>query len=75
MAPIAQTTRMGALTSSLGQRPGRESLGAEYLSAVQRRLARFIRNVDAPASWDYIWRRSRAIGSDLAREDFPRRRP
>jgi len=38
-----------------------DRLGAEYLSAVQRRLARFITNVDAPASWDYIWRHSREL--------------
>ena len=38
-----------------------DSLGAEYLAAVQRRLTRYIRNVDAPASWDFVWRRSRAL--------------
>jgi hypothetical protein len=42
-----------------------DSFGADYLSAVQRRLTRYIRNVDAPASWDFVWRRSRA----LIRED------
>lgn len=33
-----------------------DNLGAEYLVAVQRRLIRYIRNVDAPSAWDYIWR-------------------
>jgi len=36
-----------------------DSLGADYLAAVQRRLARYIRNVDAPPSWDYLWRHAR----------------
>jgi hypothetical protein len=38
-----------------------DSFGADYLAAVQRRLTRYIRNTDAPASWDYVWRRSRAL--------------
>lgn len=46
-----------------------DSFGADYLAAVQRRLTRFIRNVDAPGSWDFVWRRSRAlIREDLAAE-------
>jgi hypothetical protein len=36
-----------------------DRLGAAYLDAVHRRLARYIRNVDAPPSWDFIWRRAR----------------
>lgn len=46
-----------------------DSLGADYLEAVQRRLTRYIRNADAPASWDFVWRRARAlIREDLAAE-------
>jgi hypothetical protein len=33
--------------------------GDSYLTAVRRRLVRFIRNRDAPAAWDYLWRRDR----------------
>ena len=36
-----------------------DSLGTRYLAAVQQRLTRYIRNVDAPPSWDDIWRRAR----------------
>ena len=42
-----------------------DSYGADYLAAVQRRLTRYIRNNDTPASWDFVWRRARA----LIRED------
>lgn len=42
-----------------------DSFGAIYLATVQGRLTRYIRNVDAPASWDFVWRRARA----LIRED------
>jgi hypothetical protein len=36
-----------------------DRLGADYLAAVQRRRAQYIRNLDAPVSWDFIWRHSR----------------
>lgn len=36
-----------------------DSLGADYLAAVRRRLARYIRNGDAPRSWDHLWRSAR----------------
>lgn len=38
-----------------------DSLGTDYLSAVRRRLHIYIRNVEAPASWDFAWRRARAL--------------
>jgi soluble lytic murein transglycosylase-like protein len=44
-----------------GSADAMDTLGADYLAAVHRRLARFIRNVDAPSSWDYVWRRSRHV--------------
>jgi hypothetical protein len=36
-----------------------DSLGAAYFATVQQRLSRYIRNVDAPPSWDYLWRHAR----------------
>jgi hypothetical protein len=42
-----------------GTADARDSLGADYFATVQRRLARYIRNADAPPSWDYLWRRAR----------------
>ena len=38
-----------------------DSLGAEYLAAVQRRLARYIRNADAPPSWAHLWQHAREV--------------
>lgn len=44
-----------------GSADAMDRLGADYLAAVQRRLTRYIRNVDAPASWDHVWHRSREL--------------
>jgi hypothetical protein len=60
----------GALDSAVrayhrGTGDAGDSLGADYLAAVQRRRTQYIRNVEAPASWDFVWRKARL----LIRED------
>jgi hypothetical protein len=35
----------------------RDDNGTAYLRAVQHRRARFIRNIDSPAAWNYLWHR------------------
>lgn len=44
-----------------GSADAMDTLGADYLAAVQRRLTRYIRNVEAPSSWNHVWRRSREM--------------
>lgn len=41
--------------------------GDVYIDTVRQRLTRYIRNREAPAAWDYVWRR----GRQQAREDWP----
>jgi hypothetical protein len=38
-----------------------DDTGAQYLAAVMRRRARYIRNEDPPPAWDYVWRKARKI--------------
>lgn len=42
-----------------GSADARDSLGKAYLDAVRQRMGRYIRNRDAPPSWEYVWRRAR----------------
>jgi hypothetical protein len=44
-----------------------DAAGERYLDAVHRRRTIFIRNHQAPAAWDYVWRRNRAV----EHEDWP----
>jgi hypothetical protein len=44
-----------------------DRLGDLYSVTVAQRLTRYIRNQEAPAAWDHVWRR----GRELAREDWP----
>jgi hypothetical protein len=44
-----------------------DARGTTYRQTVAQRLNRYIRNVDAPVAWAYVWHRAR----DLAREEWP----
>jgi hypothetical protein len=44
-----------------------DSLGAQYLDTVRRRLTRFVRNQQGPPAWDYVWTKAR----DIEREEWP----
>jgi hypothetical protein len=44
-----------------------DARGKEYLQMVRQRFTRYIRNVDAPVAWSYVWHRAR----DLAHDSWP----
>ena len=50
-----------------GIRRANDARGSAYFEMVQRRLARYIRNIDAPPAWDYVWRRAR----EIERQEWP----